>query len=107
MIGFVLSGGANLGSIHVGMLRALLEEGVKPDIVVGTSIGAVNAAYLAADPCLDQVDRLHRLWCDARARDIFPFNPLANLRAVWREGALFSNRCWRKFLEARLPYRTL
>jgi len=103
MIGFVLSGGANLGSIHVGMLQALFEAGVQPDIVVGTSIGAVNAAYLAADPSLAQVDGLRRLWCEARARDIFPLNPLHNVRALWRQGSLLSNRCWKRFLADRLP----
>ena len=107
MIGFVLSGGANLGSIHVGMLQALLEEGVKPDLIVGTSIGAVNAAYLAADPSLEQVEGLRRLWCDVRAREIFPLSPRHNFRALRREGAFFSNRYWRTFLEARLPYRSL
>jgi hypothetical protein len=56
VIGFVLSGGANLGSIHVGMVTALLEADIKPDVIVGTSIGAVNAAYLAADPTLEQAE---------------------------------------------------
>jgi hypothetical protein len=58
VIGFVLSGGANLGSIHVGMVTALLEADIKPDVIVGTSIGAVNAAYLAADPTLEQAEEL-------------------------------------------------
>lgn len=105
MIGFVLSGGANLGSVHVGMLKALLEAGIKPDMVVGTSIGAVNAAYLAADPSLEQVDSLRKLWCEVRAREIFPFNPVANARALFREGALFSAHRWRRFIEQRMPYR--
>jgi NTE family protein len=107
VIGFVLTGGANLGSIHVGMLMALLEAGVKPDVVVGTSIGAVNAAYLAADPSLSQVDGLRQLWCEARAREIFPLNPRENFRALRQQGGLFSNRGWHRFLEARLPYRLM
>jgi len=107
MIGFVLSGGANLGSVHVGMVRALLEAGIKPDVIVGTSIGAVNAAYLAADPSLEQVDELQRLWCEAKARDIFPLNPIANCRALFKEGALFSPHCWRRFVERRAPYRNI
>jgi NTE family protein len=106
VIGFVLSGGANLGSVHVGMLTALLETGVKPDIIVGTSIGAVNAAYLAAEPSLAQVDALRELWCDARAREIFPLNPIKNARALFREGSLFSSHGWRRFVEQRLPYRS-
>lgn len=105
MIGFVLSGGANLGSIHVGMLQALLQAGVKPDIVVGTSIGSVNAAYLAADPSPETVEELRRLWCDARARDIFPLNVLSNARTLFRKGGFFSPHCWRTFLTARFPYR--
>ena len=107
MIGFVLSGGANLGSVHVGMVQALLEADIKPDVIVGTSIGAVNAAYLAADPSLDQVERLRKLWCKARARDIFPLNPVANCRTLFREGAFFSPHSWRKFVEERAPYRNI
>jgi NTE family protein len=104
VIGFVLSGGANLGSIHVGMVTALLEADIKPDVIVGTSIGAVNAAFLAADPTVEQAKRLRELWCDVRARDIFPLNPLASAQALLRQGSLFPSRAWRKFLTARIPY---
>ena len=107
MIGFVLSGGANLGSIHVGMLRALLEADIKPDLVVGTSIGAVNAAYLAADPSLDQVERLREMWCGVRAHDVFPLNPLTAARALFRQGALFPSTSWRRFLTERIPYERI
>jgi NTE family protein len=106
VIGFVLSGGANLGSLHVGMLRALLETGIKPDIVVGTSIGAVNAAHLAANPSLENLARLEECWCSVRARDIFPLSPVHNARALFRRGAFFSPHRWREFLTDRLPYRT-
>lgn len=105
VIGFVLSGGANLGSLHVGMLQALLEAGVEPDIVVGTSIGAVNAAYLAAEPSLEHVGRLRDCWCEVRARDIFSVSPLRNARALFRQGAFFSPHRWRQFVTDRLPYR--
>ncbi len=53
MNAFVLSGGGNLGSVQAGMLEALLDTDVRPDILVGTSIGAANAAFIAADPSLD------------------------------------------------------
>lgn len=43
-VAFVLSGGASLGAIQVGMLRALDEAGVAPDLVVGTSVGSLNGA---------------------------------------------------------------
>jgi hypothetical protein len=47
---FVLGGGGVLGAYEVGMLRALSEAGVTPDVVVGTSVGAINSAFVAADP---------------------------------------------------------
>ena len=59
---FVLGGGGLLGAGEVGMLRALLEAGVVPDLVVGTSVGALNGAFLAADPSVDGTRRLADLW---------------------------------------------
>ena len=58
---FVLGGGGLLGAHEVGMLRALAEAGITPDYVVGTSIGAVNGAFVAADPD-GAADRLTELW---------------------------------------------
>ena len=55
---FVLGGGGMLGSAEVGMLRALFEHGIHPDLIVGTSVGAINGAFIAADPTADAVDRL-------------------------------------------------
>jgi NTE family protein len=52
MIAFVLSGGASLTTIQAGMLKALLERDIVPDARLGTSIGAANAAFLAAEPAL-------------------------------------------------------
>lgn len=59
---FVLSGGGNLGAVQVGMLRALAERRIVPDIVIGCSVGAINGAAFAAEPNLDGVDRLDRIW---------------------------------------------
>ena len=59
---FVLGGGGVLGAGEVGMLRALLEAGVVPDLVVGTSVGALNGAFLAADPTVEATVRLAELW---------------------------------------------
>ena len=50
MNAFILSGGGTLGSIQVGMLEALFEADIHPEVLVGSSIGSVNAAFLAADP---------------------------------------------------------
>ena len=49
-IAFVMAGGASLGAIEAGMLRALYERGIAPDFIVGTSAGALNAAFIASRP---------------------------------------------------------
>ena len=59
---FVLGGGGVLGAGEVGMLRALLEAGVVPDLVVGTSGGALNGAFVAAEPTVEATVRLAELW---------------------------------------------
>ncbi len=59
---FVLSGGGNLGAVQVGMLRALVDAGIKPDIIVGCSVGAINGAAFAAEPNYAGVTRLDRIW---------------------------------------------
>lgn len=68
---FVFSGGGNLGSIQVGMVRALLEAGITPDLLVGSSVGALNAAFLASGPTSERVGTLERLWRGLRGGDIF------------------------------------
>jgi NTE family protein len=64
-IAFVLAGGGALGAAHVGTLRALLEHGISPDFVVGTSVGALNGAALAQEPTLSGLDRLQDGWLRA------------------------------------------
>lgn len=61
-VAFVLGGGGVLGAGEVGMLRALLEAGITPDLVVGTSVGALNGAFVAADPTVATTVRLAELW---------------------------------------------
>lgn len=102
MNAFVLSGGGSLGSIQVGMLKALLEAGIAPDMLVGTSIGSVNAAFLAADPSPEQVDKLCELWRTVRSRDVFAWNPLRMAHAALRRGSLFPPERWRRFLTERI-----
>jgi NTE family protein len=58
---FVLGGGGVLGAHEIGMLRALAEAGIRPDVVVGTSVGAINGAFVAADPD-GAAERLGLLW---------------------------------------------
>lgn len=73
---FVLSGGASLGAVQAGMLLALSEADVRPDLLVGTSVGAVNAAWAAQRPGGEGARSLAGIWAGVRRRDVFPIRPL-------------------------------
>ena len=75
-IAFVLSGGAALGASQVGMLRALLERGIQPDLVVGTSIGAWNGLWIAAHPDLASLAKLERIWKSISLTELLGANPI-------------------------------
>lgn len=70
-LALVFSGGASLGAIQVGQVKAIVEAGVQPDFVVGTSVGAINAAYMAREFSADQVERLEAIWLELRQSDVF------------------------------------
>ena len=62
MRAFVLSGGANYGAQQAGALEVLFEHGIQPDMVMGVSAGALNAAWVAVNPKLEGVQELSRIW---------------------------------------------
>ena len=68
---FVFAGGASLGAVEVGMLKAITEYGVKPDMILGTSVGALNGAHFSQNPTLEGVGHLEKLWNKLRVRDVF------------------------------------
>jgi NTE family protein len=81
---FVLGGGGLLGSNEVGMLRALLEAGVRPDLVLGTSVGAVNGAAVAADPTTQAIDSLAGVWQRLADSDVYRGGALRRARHLAR-----------------------
>jgi NTE family protein len=85
---FVLGGGGALGAVEVGMLGALLERGITPDLVLGTSVGALNGAFIAQDPTLGVVDRLTELWqgVAASSREVYGDSPLRAVRRAVATG---------------------
>ncbi|MGI8335942.1 patatin-like phospholipase family protein [Actinomadura scrupuli] len=102
-VAFVLGGGGMLGAHEVGMLRALDEAGIRPDVVVGTSIGALNGALVAADPA-NAVSRLTRLWSDHAARTALGAPVWERLWTLARSGThLHSAAPLRRMLEELLP----
>ena len=83
---FVLSGGGNQGVSQVGMLRALLERGIRPDVVVGTSAGALNGAAVAYAPNLTGVAQLAAVWEQLRAEHVFPGGKIQRAWQVVKRG---------------------
>jgi NTE family protein len=74
-LAFVLSGGGSRGALQVGALQALLESGLQPDLLVGTSIGAVNATFLALHGFSKSgLDLLAATWRKAATLDLLPSN---------------------------------
>jgi NTE family protein len=72
---FVLSGGASLGALQAGMLQALYERGIQPDLLVATSAGALNAAFIASRPqTVATARQLGRIWRSLQREEIFPVN---------------------------------
>lgn len=90
-VAFVLSGGGNQGVSQVGMLRALLERGIVPDVVIGTSAGALNGAAVAAAPEQASVDHLADVWTTTESASVFPEGRIARMWNVIQRGpSLFS-----------------
>src|SRR5580704_4397984 len=73
-VAFVFPAGGSRGAVQVGILRSLLEAGIYPDVVVGSSVGALNAAFFAMHPTLAGADRLARLWRSMTREDVFGRN---------------------------------
>jgi NTE family protein len=93
-VAFVLQGGGSLAAGQVGMLRALLEAGIRPDLVVGSSAGALNGVAFAQNPTHAGLDELQELWARIRRSDIFPFSPRHLVRGLTgrRSGLVSPNR---------------
>lgn len=105
---FVLAGGGSLGAVQVGMLHALSAAGLAPDLLVGTSVGAINAAFIAGGASPDDISELERIWRDVRRTDIFPLRPLWGLRAVLTGAdAAFSPHGLRRLVAGHLCYARL
>lgn len=101
---FIFAGGGSLGSIQVGMLRALVGAGVVPDLVVGSSVGAINAAHFASNPDGAGVERLTAIWLGLKRPDIFPLSPSSLLGLLRGAGHLISPDPLRHLLTRHLGH---
>lgn len=100
MRAFVLSGGGNRGPLQVGALQALLENQIAPEMIVGCSAGALNAAYLGQEFSAEQLARLAKIWGNTTKEDVYPGN---RLQLLWRflrgHDSLYDNRNFYAFLQ--------
>lgn len=105
-VALVLGGGGHQGAYEVGMMRALLEHGIRPDLIVGTSVGALNGAALAAEPTLDTVKTLGEVWLslDSGVFGGSIFAVAANM--VRTRTHMHSNQPLRTLIEKMLPVQT-
>ena len=104
---FVLGGGGVLGAAEVGMLQALFEHDVRPDLIVGTSVGAINGAFVAADPAASAVDRLRVLWEELASERIFAGSVFARMGTLARTRThMHSREPLRDLLAAHLPVQS-
>lgn len=105
---FVLAGGGSLGAVEVGMLEALVERGVVPDLVVGSSVGAINGAYFAGHPTAQGVAALATMWRGLRRSDVFPISPFGSLLSLFsRRNHLVEPARLRHLIESNLRYREI
>jgi NTE family protein len=104
---FVLGGGGVLGAAEIGMLQALFERGVRPDLIVGTSVGAINGALVAADPTAGAVEKLRSVWQDLGSQGIFAGSVLSRAATLVRTRThLHPREPLRDLLAAHLPVQT-
>ncbi len=104
---FVFAGGGSFGAIQVGMMQALAAHGVTADMVVGSSVGALNGAYYAGTPTLDGVKQLAKIWRGLTRQDVFPVTIRAFIGFLWRRDFLVSHMGIRKLIRNNLPYKNL
>lgn len=102
---FVLGGGGHHGAYEVGMLKAVLERGITPNLVVGASIGALNGALVASEPTLASVERLRKMWLEVDDDRIFGGSILSGAANLVRTRThMHSNHHLRKVIEDALPF---
>lgn len=108
-VAFVLSGGGSLGAVQVGMLQALADRGIRPDLLIGTSAGAVNAAHVAGHGTdRSSLEGLAGIWQGLRRQDVFPLAPVRHVLAVGgRRPSLCTSRSLQRLIDTNLTFARL
>ncbi len=102
---FVFSGGASLGAVEVGMLKAIVEEGHIADMVLGTSVGALNGAIYAFNPTIEGVKTLEQTWRNIKMFDVFTPSVITPIKNIATFGQyLISPKNLRKLMDDHLKF---
>ncbi|MEA2863487.1 MAG: hypothetical protein QOC84_1443 [Bradyrhizobium sp.] len=104
---FVFAGGGSFGAIQVGMMHSLAAHGISADMVVGSSVGALNGAYYAGDPTLNGVLQLETIWRGLTRHDVFPITWRTLVGFIRRRDFLIPHDGIQKLIDDHLPYRNL
>ena len=104
---FVFAGGGSFGAIQVGMLQSLAAHGISADMVVGSSVGALNGAFYAGDPTPAGVERLAKVWRGLTRNDVFPITWRTLIGFLWRRDFLITHDGIRKLIDDHIPYPRL
>jgi NTE family protein len=100
-VALVLGGGGAFGVVQAACIQAAFERGFRPDFVVGTSVGALNGAWIAMHP--DQPERLLEIWAGLGAMKVVRLNPFRLARHALRRSSLCPNEIVPFLLEAHVP----
>jgi NTE family protein len=103
----VFAGGGSFGAIQVGMMHSLAAHEISADMVVGSSVGALNGAYYAGNPTLKGVLQLETIWRGLTRHDVFPVTWRTLLGFLWRRDFLIPHDGIQKLIDDHLPYRNL
>jgi NTE family protein len=103
----VFAGGGSFGAIHVGILHSLASRGITADMVVGSSVGALNGAYYAGNPTIEGIQRLDTIWRGLRRSDVFPVTWRTIMGFLYRRDFLVTSDALRQLVDENLGYRNL
>ncbi len=102
MTALVLCGGGSRGAVEVGLYRALIELDIRFDLIVGTSVGAINGAAIVGGM---PPGELAEIWLALKPRELFRVNPQLWTRLLWAD-SLYDHAPLRRFLQRRLLAQT-
>lgn len=101
-VAFVFTGGGSKGAVQVGMAKALIEFGIKPDIVAGSSIGAMNASVLAFHPNMKGIEILIQTWDEVSNDKVYDISTKKIVMGMLSREYLFENNIVERYIE-KLP----